>query len=143
MSDRTVTLETGNAADAGAATRGWLVGDLVQWAAARGERMDPASTPRQSTDLQIKWFVHPPGHARYAWAAPDGSYSLGILIDGDMQCDFRSLDGAEQSFRLTRPGDYVLWHGPSWAHTWRSEGGCTFLTVRWPVGAGERSGARS
>lgn len=136
MSGRAITLETGNAADAGEATRGWFVGDLVEWAAARGERLDPADTPRQSRDLQIKWFVHPAGHARPTWADPDRSYSLGILIAGDMQCDFRSPDGTEHSFRLARPGDYVLWHGPTYAHTWRSAGGCTFLTVRWPVRAG-------
>jgi hypothetical protein len=132
-----VTLETGNAVEAGAASRGWFVGDLVEWAASRGERIDPATTPRQSRDLQIKWFVHPPGHARLAWADADGSWSLGILVDGDMQCDFRSLDGVERSIRLAQPGDYVLWHGPSYAHTWRSEGGCTFLTVRWPVRDGK------
>ena len=136
MRDSTFTLETGNAVEAGAATRGWFVGDLVAWAASRGERIDPSSTPRQSNDLQIKWFVHAPGHARARWADPDHSYSLGILVDGDMQCDFRSVDGVERSVRLTQPGDYVLWHGPSYAHTWRSEGGCTFLTVRWPVRAG-------
>jgi hypothetical protein len=32
---------------------------------------------------------------------------------------------------LTRPGDYVIWYGPSWAHTWRTERGCTVITVRW------------
>ena len=133
MSDRPRTLETGNALDAGAATRGWLVGDLAAWAASRGERLDPSSTPRQSHDVQVKWFLHPPGHERPSWADPDLHYSLGVLVDGDMWFGFRTLDGAERSIHLTRRGDYVIWHGPSYAHTWRSEGGCTFLTVRWPV----------
>jgi hypothetical protein len=141
VSERTPALETGNAADAGAVTRGWFVGDLADWAAARGERLDPSSTPRQSLDVQVKWFVHPPGHVRPAWADPDTHYSLGLLVDGDMHFGFRDLDGAEQSIALTRSGDYVLWHGPSYAHTWRSKGGCTFLTVRWPVRAGKETGA--
>jgi hypothetical protein len=128
---RVTTLETGNAAGATASSRGWFVGDLAEWAAERGEAFDPSSTPRQSADVQVKWFVHPPGHSRSSWADSDTSYSLCILVDGEMRCDFRSLDRTEQSVLLTRRGDYVIWHGPSWAHTWRTEGGCTMLTVRW------------
>ena len=133
MSDRLRTLETGNALDAGAASRGWFVGDLAAWAASRGERLDPSSTPRQSHDVQVKWYAHPPGHVRPTWADADSHYSLGVLVDGDMWFEFRALDGAERSIHLTRRGDYVIWHGPSYAHSWRSDGGCTFLTVRWPV----------
>jgi hypothetical protein len=133
LRSRVTTLETGNAAEAAASSRGWFVGDLAEWAAERGESFDPSSTPRQSTHLQVKWFVHPSGHARPGWADPDRSYSLCILVDGDMRCDFRSLDDAEHSVRLTARGDYVIWHGPSWAHTWRTESGCTVLTVRWPT----------
>jgi len=130
---RVVTLERGNAADAGAATRGWFVGDLVGWAASRGEQLDPLSTARQRTDLEVRWFVHPPGDERREWAEQDSTLSLGILVDGEMRLDFRSSSGAADAVRLTRPGDYVLWHGPTWAHSWRTEGGCTFLTVRWPT----------
>ena len=128
---RVTTLETGNAADATASSRGWFVGDLAAWAAERGESFDPSSTPRQSTDVQVKWFVHPPGHARADWAHPDPCNSLCILVDGDMRCDFRSIEHADESVLLTRRGDYVIWHGPSWAHIWRSERGCTVVTVRW------------
>ncbi|HET9796801.1 MAG TPA: hypothetical protein VFP90_02375 [Gemmatimonadaceae bacterium] len=128
---RVTTLETGNAADATASSRGWFVGDLAAWAAERGESFDPSSTPRQSADVQVKWFVHPPGHARAGWAHPDGCYSLCILVDGDMRCDFRSVEPAERSVLLASRGDYVIWHGPSWAHTWRTERGCTVVTVRW------------
>jgi len=133
----TPSLETGNAAAAGAATGGWFVGDLAAWAASRGVTFDPASTPRQRAELEVKWFVHPRGHARPAWAEPDTSYSLGVLVDGDMSFEFRDADGVTNSVWLARRGDYVLWHGPTYAHTWRSEGGCTFLTVRWPVRGGE------
>jgi hypothetical protein len=133
VNSRAPTLETGNAADAGAATRGWFVGDLSAWAASRGDELDPHSTPRRRTDLEVRWFVHPPGDARPEWADQDRTVSRGILVDGDMRLDFRASDGAADSVRLGRPGDYVLWHGPTWAHSWRTEGGCTFLTVRWPT----------
>jgi len=133
LHSRVTTLESGNAAEANASSRGWLVGDLAGWAAERGETFDPSCTPRQSAHLEVKWFVHPPGDARPRWADPDRSYSLNILVDGDMRVDFRALDGAQESARLTRQGDYVIWHGPSWAHSWRTESGCTILTVRWPT----------
>ena len=123
---RLTTLETGNAAEANASSRGWFIGDLAGWAAERGEAFDPSSTPRQSADVQVKWFVHPAGHSRPDWAAPDGCCSLCILVDGDMRCDFRSVDSVEQSAMLTRRGDYVIWHGPSWAHTWRTVEGAGY-----------------
>lgn len=133
LHSRLTTLESGNASGANSSSRGWFVGDLAAWAAERGESFDPSSTPRQSADVQVKWFVHPPGHARADWAAPDRCISLCVLVDGEMHCDFRSRDGAEEPVRLSRRGDYVIWHGPSWAHTWRTDGGCTILTVRWPT----------
>jgi hypothetical protein len=133
LHSRLTTLESGNASEANASSRGWFVGDLAAWAAERGESFDPSSTPRQSAGVQVKWFVHPPGHARADWAEPDRCISLCVLVDGEMRCDFRSRDGAEEPVRLSRRGDYVIWHGLSWAHTWRTDGGCTILTVRWPT----------
>ena len=86
LDSRVTTLESGNAAEADASSRGWFVGDLAGWAAERGESFDPSSTPRQSADVQVKWFVHPPGHARAGWAEPDRSISLCVLIEGEMRC---------------------------------------------------------
>jgi hypothetical protein len=133
VSRRPPTLETGNAADAGAASRGWFVGDLATWAASRGEMLDPTATPRHSGHLQVKWLVHPPGDERPAWADPDECFSLSVLVDGEMRFDFRDATGAERSVRVTRRGDYVLWHGPTYAHSWRTDDGCTLFTVRWPA----------
>ena len=133
MSARAPTLETGNAADAGAASRGWFVGDLSAWAASRGETVDPTGTARESAQLQVKWFVHPAGDARPVWADPDRCFSLTVLVDGDVRFDFRHTAGAERSVRLAKRGDYVLWHGPTYAHSWCTDDGCTLLTVRWPV----------
>jgi hypothetical protein len=127
------SLETGNAGDAGAASRGWFVGDLATWAASRGGTIDPASTPRQSTHLQVKWLVHPAGDARHDWADRDMCFSLSVLVDGDVRFAFRDASGAERTIRLARRGDYVLWHGPTYAHTWRTDDGCTLITVRWPA----------
>jgi hypothetical protein len=127
-------IDTGNAHAAGAASRGWFIGDLAAWAAERGATFDPASTPRQSAHVQLKWLMHPPGDERPAWAEPDSSYTLSLLIAGDMRLDFRSANGERQSVSLAAPGDYALWYGPEHAHWWRTEGGCTMVTVRWPVG---------
>jgi hypothetical protein len=129
------TIETGNAALAGAATRGWLVGDLAAWAAQRGEAFDAGSTPRQSDRVQVKWYVHPPGHVRECWAERDAHWSLGVLVSGRMRFGFRALGETMRRIELTEQGDYVLWHGPSWEHTWATESGCTILTVRWPAEA--------
>jgi hypothetical protein len=129
----TATLETGNAADAGAAARGWLVGDLAAWAASRGESLDPAATPRQSAHLEVKWLAHPAGDERPGWAEPDDCFSLSVLIDGHVRFDFLDVHGGTREVRLAQRGDYVLWHGPTYAHSWRTASGCTLLTVRWPV----------
>ena len=101
----------------------------------RGEHLDPTATARQSTHLQVKWFAHPAGDARPEWADPDACLSLSVLVDGDVRFDFRDVAGEERSVRLARRGDYVLWHGPTYAHSWRTDAGCTLLTVRWPVRA--------
>jgi hypothetical protein len=127
------TIETGNAARAGAATRGWLVGDRSAWFAEGGESLDAGSTPRQSDRVQVKWYVHPPGHVRQSWAERDEHWSLGVLVAGRMRFEFRAAGGTPRCIELIAQGDYVLWHGPSWEHTWETETGCTILTLRWPV----------
>ena len=134
MSRGSQTLETGNAADAGAASRGWFVGDLAGWAASRGETPDPTATPRQSAHVFVKWSIHRPKEERPSWAEPDPSLSLSVLVDGDAEFGFRTLEGETDMVRLSRRGDYVLWHGPTYAHWWRTEDGCTLITIRWPAG---------
>ena len=134
------TLETGNAHAAGAASRGWFVGDLAGWAAERGAALATAETPRQSGRVEVKWLAHPPGDARSGWAEPDGSYTLSLLIDGEMRLDFRSPDGGRESVRLAARGDYVVWYGPAYSHAWRTDAGCTMVTVRWPAADGGAPG---
>jgi hypothetical protein len=131
--DQVPKLETGNAHVAGAAARGWFVGDLAAWAAQRGAASDPAATLRQSDHVQVKWLVHPPGDERRTWAEPDDSITLTILLGGEVRLEFRTRGGEPESVRLSEPGDYVIWPGPEYSHWWRTEGGCTMITVRWPA----------
>lgn len=126
-------IDTGNANSAGATSRGWFVGDLVKWAADRGETLVASETPRQTSRLEVKWLVHPAGDRRTAWADPDRFVTVGVLVQGDMQIALRAADGSDHSVRLSTPGDYVAWYGPEWSHTWYTDSGCTMLTVRWPV----------
>jgi hypothetical protein len=135
------TLETGNVIVAGDKTRGWFVGDLAQWAKARGEAFDPASTPRQSHDVQVKWYEHPPGDRRREWAPPDSFYTLTIIITGVLHLEMRAIDGNEQRIELQHAGDYIIWYGPHYGHSWHTKEGCTLITIRWPVGV-NHSGAR-
>ena len=124
-------LESGNANVAGAATRGWFVGDLAGWAAQRGAPSDTAGTPRQSDRVQVKWLVHPPGDERRDWAEPDDSNTLSILLDGEMRLEFRARAGESELVRLSAPGDYAIWSGAEYSHRWHTEAGCTMITVRW------------
>jgi hypothetical protein len=126
-------LETGNALAAGAATRGWFVGDLAAWTAALGDAPNAPDTPRQSERVQVKWFVHPPGHVRPAWAERDAMWSLGVLVSGRMRFELRAPGEHASVVELREPGDYVMWHGPTYEHTWGTAEGCTILTVRWPA----------
>src|SRR5215212_4024234 len=129
---RTATLETGNAAETGATSRGWFVGDLRAWAEARSEALELAGSLRQCAQLEVKWLVHPPGDRRTTWADRDRSITLSVLVDGEMTLDFRSDDDA-RSVHLARQGDYVIWHGPTFAHVWRTDTGCTIVTIRWRI----------
>jgi hypothetical protein len=121
-------LETGNAADAGVPFRGWFVGDIAAWTAGAG---DEAATPRDTQQLEVKWYVHPPGDARESWTAFDDRWSLSIVIDGDLVIDFVDREGARRQVTLAARGDYALWDGSRYAHTWQSRTGATVLTVRW------------
>jgi hypothetical protein len=129
----TAGLETGNASEKGRDSRGWIVGDLVTWAIERDAALMGAPTPRQTTHVEVKWSDHPPGDCRAEMAGPDSFMTLGILVDGDMVTEFVSASGERTSVRQSRRGDYVIWHGPSFSHQWRTDTGATVVTVRWPT----------
>jgi hypothetical protein len=126
-------LETGNAAIAGQDFRGWFVGDLQAWARKNGLISADADSPRNSNDIQVKWFAHPAGDRRKATAPPDRFITLGVLISGNMLTEFTDSDGETTTVSQSTPGDFVIWHGPSYSHSWKTPTGATVLTVRWPV----------
>jgi hypothetical protein len=84
----------------------------------------------------VKWHIHPPGDERVAWADADDNYTLTIIVEGALRLHFRAADSNEQNGQtvdLVGRGEYALWHGPSYTHSWRTEDGCTLVTIRWPV----------
>jgi hypothetical protein len=126
-------LETGRAIAVGRETRGWIVGDLIAWAAKRGAQISGSQSLRQTSQVEVKWFDHPPGDFRAEMAPPDAFVSLGILIEGDLVTEFVSVSGERTRVTQSQRGDYVIWHGPSYSHQWRTDTGATVLTVRWPA----------
>lgn len=108
---------SGNAADDGAAHRGWLVGNFL----------DPAATGiRASDDVEVKWGVHPAGDQRAGWATDDQRTTLVLLVYGRFRIDLS--DGTSI---MQRQGDYVMW-GPGIDHTWQALADSVVITVRWP-----------
>ncbi|TDC79379.1 signal peptidase I [Micromonospora sp. KC606] len=111
----------GNAAVDGAAEGGWLLGHFL-----------PVDDPRRSTEVEVKWGVHPPGQARSRWATGERRTALLVLVSGRFRVEFR-----DRTVVLAEPGDYVLW-GRGVDHTWYAERESVLLTVRWPSVPGYR-----
>lgn len=105
----------GRAGADGAANQGWLLGHFM-----------PPGTPLHSTDVEIKWGVHPAGDRRAAWALGETRTALLVLISGAFHVELR-----DRTVILTEPGDYVLW-GVGQEHSWRALKDTTVLTIRWP-----------
>jgi quercetin dioxygenase-like cupin family protein len=108
---------SGNAADESGDYRGWVVGHFI----------DPAhGRARKTTDLEVKWGIHPAGQRRPEWTDGEQRSTLVILVSGKFRVH---LSGG--SFTLARPGDYLTW-GPGIEHTWHAEDDSVVITVRWP-----------
>lgn len=112
MSDWT----SGNAAEDGQATRGWLVGHFI----------DPSEGVRSSKDVEVKWGIHPAGDKRPEWTADDQRTTLVLLIEGHFRVDVN--DGSKT---MERAGDYIMW-GPGVDHSWEALADSVVMTVRWP-----------
>ena len=95
--------------------RGWLLGHFM-----------PEGDARHSTDLEIKWGVHPPGDTRAAWVRGEHRTALLVLISGRFRMEFPGRDVV-----LSKQGDYVVW-GRGVDHSWYAEEESVVLTVRWP-----------
>ncbi|MFD4638411.1 signal peptidase I [Lentzea sp. NPDC058436] len=108
--------QQGNAAEDGAATRGWLVGHFI----------DPSEGVRSSKDVEVKWFTHPAGDKRVEWTSDDQRTTLVLLVKGHFRVDL-----TEGPAVLSRQGDYVMW-GPGIDHSWEAIEDSVVMTVRWP-----------
>lgn len=106
----------GNAAEASADTRGWLIGHFI----------DPSEGVRSSKDVEVKWGTHPAGDKRPEWTSDDQRTTLVLLVQGNFRVDL-----TEGSSTMTRQGDYIMW-GPGVDHTWEANEDSVVITVRWP-----------
>jgi mannose-6-phosphate isomerase-like protein (cupin superfamily) len=111
----------GNADIDAAGDGGWLLGHFK-----------PLGDPRHSTDVEIKWGVHPRGDERAEWVTSEARTAVLVLISGRFRVE---LPG--RSVLLSKRGDYVLW-GKGVDHSWRAEEESVVLTVRWPSVPGYR-----
>jgi hypothetical protein len=106
----------GNAGDA-IANRGWILGYFI----------DPTQgAVRSTTDLEVKWGIHPAGDRRTEWTTGENRTTLLILIEGRWR-----LELSTGTVILSRQGDYVVW-GPGIQHSWYAEKNSIVMTVRWP-----------
>lgn len=107
---------SGNAAEDGRETRGWILGHFI----------DSSEGVRSSKDVEVKWGIHPVGDKRHEWTADDQRTTLVLLIAGNFRVD---LTGA--SIALGKQGDYAVW-GPGIDHSWEAISESVVVTVRWP-----------
>lgn len=107
---------SGNAADDGERTRGWLLGHFI----------DPAEGVRSTKDVEVKWGIHPAGDKRPEWTADDQRTTLLLLVQGHFR-----LELTEGTVTLARQGDYAVW-GPGIDHSWEALADSVVITVRWP-----------
>lgn len=107
---------SGNAADDGMDTRGWLLGHFIT----------PPDDVRSTKDVEVKWGVHPPGDKRAEWTSDDQRTTLLLLVQGEFRIDLTA-----GSVTMRRQGDYVVW-GPGIDHSWEAITDAVVITVRWP-----------
>ncbi len=107
---------SGNAAEDGRETRGWILGHFI----------GPPEGVRSNRDVEVKWGIHPAGEKRREWTADDQRTTLVLLIEGNFRVD---LTGA--SITLEKQGDYAVW-GPGTGHSWEAISDAVVVTVRWP-----------
>lgn len=106
----------GNAGADGAGNGGWLLGHF----------MSPDGGVLHSTDVEVKWGVHPRGETRGRWVTDEGRTALLVLVAGRFRVEL-----PDRTVLLAEQGDYVVW-GPGVDHSWHAEEKSIVLTVRWP-----------
>jgi hypothetical protein len=114
VSADTGLIYSGYAAADAPAHRGWLLGHFM-----------PPGDPRQSSDVEIKWGVHPRGDKRAQWVTAETRTAAIFLVSGRFRIDL-----PDRSVVLDRPGAYVVFSGVG--HSWEAEEDSTTIGVRWP-----------
>jgi hypothetical protein len=107
---------SGNAAEDGRDTRGWLLGHFI----------DPPDDVRSNKDVEVKWGIHPAGDQRPDWTSDDQRTTMLVLVEGKFRVDL-----TEASITMTRQGDYAVW-GPGIDHSWQALTDSVVITIRWP-----------
>jgi quercetin dioxygenase-like cupin family protein len=108
---------SGNATDESTDYRGWLVGHFIE---------PTHGAVRQTTNLEVKWGIHPAGQQRAEWTEGEERSTLVILVSGKFRIDL-----SVGSVTLAHQGDYLTW-GPGIEHSWQAEDDSVVITVRWP-----------
>ncbi|MGO9077917.1 MAG: signal peptidase I [Streptosporangiaceae bacterium] len=104
----------GNAGIDAVRNRGWLLGHF-----------QPEGDLRHSTDVEIKWGIHPAGDERRDWVTGEVRTALIILVSGRFRIEL-----PDRSVLLAEQGDYVVFHGVD--HSWHAEEESIVVGVRWP-----------
>jgi len=104
----------GSAAADAPVNRGWLLGHFM-----------PSGDVRHSSEVEIKWGVHPLGDQRATWVTGETRTALIVLVSGRFRIDF-----PHRRVVLRQQGDYVVFDGVD--HSWYAEEESVILGVRWP-----------
>ena len=107
---------TGNAANDGQHTRGWILGHFI----------DSSEGIRSTREVEVKWATHLAGEKRAKWTKDEHRTTMVLLIEGNFHVHLTT--GQAQ---LTQQGDYVVW-GPGINHSWEAEENSIVVTLRWP-----------
>jgi hypothetical protein len=83
----------GNAGKDAALDRGWILGHFKE-----------AGDPRHSSDVEVKWGVHPQGDARAEWVRGEGRTALLVLISGRFRVELPGRDVVLERPLLVRGG---------------------------------------
>ncbi|MCP4373865.1 MAG: metallophosphoesterase [Deltaproteobacteria bacterium] len=97
---------------------GWIIGHFIKH----------IEGLRRSTDIEIKWGVHPKGEARHEPNLCNWAITFTLLIKGVFKVSFAD---PHEPILLEKEGDYVM-TPQGLAHSWMAQQDSTVLTVRWP-----------
>jgi hypothetical protein len=75
---------SGNAAEDSRETRGWIIGHFI----------DSSQGVRSTTDVEVKWGIHPAGERRHEWTADDQRTTLVLLVEGNFRVDLTETSRA-------------------------------------------------